>query len=174
MSVRMILAALALTAVAAPTRPVAAQEVVVAPLIAGHADGHFLIGGLLGFPLDEDGSVLLALNGGFQAPDDFEGPESWEYWEANVDLLMRTNAAARMHLFALGGFHVARLATETFQGFGYPVTTSWDTSAGVNLGGGFAWRWASVTPMLGMKFELKSGAPWVVFLAVGVPMPELN
>jgi hypothetical protein len=164
-----LLPILALASAALPGQGVAAQ-VLLAPLTAAHGEGYFVVGGLVGFPLGEDGPAVLALSGGFDSRYGVDLPEAWRYWEANADLVLRANRAGRVQPFILSGFHLSQESDEDFIELGTPVAINRRTAAGVNVGTGLAVRWGSFAPLLGAKFELRRERPLVIFLGVVLPV----
>jgi hypothetical protein len=157
------------SATALPGQGVTGQ-VLLAPLTAAHGEGYFVVGGLIGFPLAEDGPAVLGLSGGFDSRYGVDLPEAWRYWEANADLVLRANPTGRVQPFILTGLHLSQESDQDFIELGTPVAINRRTAAGVNVGAGLAVRWGSFAPFLGAKFELRRERPLVIFLGVVLPV----
>jgi len=113
---------------------------------------------------------MLGISGAVST-DSIRDLSSWTYWEGNVDLVLRTTAPTRLRGFALVGFNLARTAGECPNSGCVVGSPPWDTSAGLNVGAGFALVWPSVAPFLGVKLELRERTPWAVFLGAAFPFP---
>lgn len=152
--------------------PVHAQEAVVAPFFGIHQDGHAVTGGAVGIPLGGDGGPLaLAISGGVDASNNFVDPADWEYWEANVDLVLYGGNVASGGLFLMGGFNLATVSDEPATPF-TPPPSSEETTVAANLGGGVGFVVGSVMPVLGVKFEVGKRAPFMIFFGLGFALGE--
>ena len=154
-----------------PPGSVRAQEAVAAPFFGIHQELHFVTGGAIGIPLGSDGGPwALAISGGFDATNDFVEPAEWEYWEANVDLVLYGGDLAHGGLFLLGGFNLATVIEERTNPLPEQRPRSEETSVALNFGGGLGLVIGSVMPVLGMKFEIGKRHPFLVFFGLGFPL----
>lgn len=87
-------------------------------------------------------------------------------FEVNGDAVFRFPLAENTSMvpFALAGINIFRTSIDIL---GTSVSS---TDVGLNLGGGLAFPMASVTPVVGAKFEIQDGTGFLVFGGIGFPL----
>ncbi len=129
---------------------VARAQTIVGPALFYHDSADFGVGGYVSIPLAQlHENLALTTSFGYFFPD------VGDYWELNGDVIYRFPVSSDVPVlpFALAGLNIARSGS--------------NTDASLNLGGGVVFPSDSFRPVVGAKFELRGGSPFVLFGGLG-------